>query len=219
MGREAIKRRELSRWIIGHYEKIKNLMIWLGGALRAHRDDHVFTFCDFFPGATPEELELLQRMNFLLNGERVEKKIKKTEIQFLTGGWLEEYCFNEAFAFLGQGVDDVVIGVKIRNPKGADNEFDVMFTKDNALYTIECKSLDQQDDKKTDALYKIAALQKDFGLRVSSFLVSTSPHIMKNGKIRPSIAARAEHLNTWIVSQHEVLNFGKQLANKLKISK
>ena len=69
-----------------------------------------------------------------------------------------------------------------------------MFTVDNALYSVECKSLDQQDDKRffNGAFYKIGALQKEFGLRGKSFLVSTSPYIMKNDEIRASVRARAE---------------------------
>jgi hypothetical protein len=92
---------------------------------------------------------------------------------------------------VGKGVDDAIIGPDIANSLGRNNEFDVMFTKDDALFTVECKSLGQHEDKKTDILYKIGALQKDFGLRVGSYLVSTSDHIMKDGRIKVSLRTRA----------------------------
>ncbi|MBC2710645.1 MAG: DUF1887 family protein [Desulfosarcina sp.] len=218
MAQEARQRKELAHWIVVQYEKLKNLLIWLGGALRPHRGDREFELKGSFSGATNEEYELMKRMGFSVNGSDLEKRLPKSEIQFLTGGWLEEYCFNEVSSNLGRGIDDVVIGIQIKNPKGTDNEFDVMFTKENALFTVECKSLDQQEDKRTEALYKVAALQKDFGLRVGSFLVSTSPYILKNGQVRPSIAARAEHLNTDVISPYEVLNFGQRLKEKLKLA-
>lgn len=219
MAREARQRRELAHWIVAHYGKLKNLLVWLGGALREHRDDREFFLKGSFAGATGEERELFLRMGFSVSGADLEKHLPKSEIQFLTGAWLEEYCFNKVSDYLGQGIDDVVIAIKIKNPKGADNEFDVLFTKDNALYTVECKSLDQHEDKKTEALYKVAALQKDFGLRVGSFLVSTSAYVLKNGRVRPSIAARAEHLNTEVIPPSEVLSFGQRLAEKLKLTR
>jgi len=92
-----------------------------------------------------------------------------------------------------------------------------MFTRDNALYFIECKSLDQNEDKKTDALYKVGALQKEFGLRVESFFVTTSPYILKDGKIKQSLRARAEQFKTTIIPPSKVSQFGEILERNLKI--
>ena len=89
-------------------------------------------------------------------------------------------------------IDDIALGIELQNQKGNKNEFDVIFTKDNALYYVECKSLKQNEDKKVEVLYKIGALQREFGLRVKSFLVSTSPHIMKNREIKLAVKARVE---------------------------
>ncbi|MCX8026747.1 MAG: DUF1887 family CARF protein, partial [Thermodesulfovibrionales bacterium] len=91
-------------------------------------------------------------------------------------------------------------------------------TKDNALYFIECKSLDQHDDKDLNALYKVGALQRDFGLRVKSFFLTTSPHVLKNGEIRPSIKARAEQLNTEVIPNFDVKNLSAIIKRKLNIT-
>lgn len=217
MREEARMRAELSTWIVCNYDKVKNLLVWFARELHGRRDDRQFYLKGAFSGATSEESGLMRRMDFHMEGGVVSKTLPRSEIQFLTGGWLEEYCFNEVFRFLGKGVDDLVMGIKVKNEQGTDNEFDVMFTCGNALYTVECKSLDQHDDPKAVALYKIGALNKDFGLKVKSFFVSTSPHIMREGRIKPSIEARAAQFNTIVITPDKVSSFADILAEKLRI--
>ncbi len=214
---EANKREDLSRWIVANYNEIKNLLVWLSGKLRKHRDDKSMVFSETFLGASKKEITLLDKMGFSRKGNSTSKELARSEIRYLTGGWLEEFCFNEVSKFFGKGIDDAVIGLKMLNPQGRDNEFDIMFTKDNALYFVECKSLDQFDDKNTDILYKIGALQKEFGLRIKSFLVTTSPYILKDNSLRPSVRARAEQFNTQVIPPSEVIHFWKFLAQALKL--
>lgn len=219
MQQNAMERKDLSAWIVARYAGLKSLLVWLGGALRSHRDDRKpYLLHGEFSGANNTEQELLQRMGFTQHGDQFSKELVKSEIHFLTGGWLEEFCFNEVSKLLGKGVDDVVIGIAIKSTKGTSNEFDVMFTRNNALYTVECKSGDQNEDRNTDALYKVAALQKEFGLRVGSFFVSTSPNILdKNGTVRASITARSEQYNTCVVPPDRVVDFGAILKGRLGI--
>ena len=216
--KEAIKRKELSEWIAGNYDNLKNLLKWLCEILRTHRSDNQFILKDEFLGASGEEKQLLSKLNFAYKEGSVLKKIDKSEINYLTGGWLEEFCFVKVSELVGQGIDNAVIGPQIKNRLGRDNEFDIMFTKDNALYFIECKSLDQNEDKKTDALYKIGALQKGLGLKIKSFLVTTSPHILGTDRtIKKSIEERAEQFKTTIVPLSSVSQFEEILERNLKI--
>ena len=129
-----------------------------------------------------------------------------------------KFCFNSVSQYIGGGINDAVIGLQLRNKQGRDNEFDVMFTKDNALYFIECKSLDQHDDRNVDILYKIGALQKEFGLKVNSFLVTTSPYILKNGELRQSVKARAEQFKTVVITPEEICKFENILVKELKLT-
>lgn len=215
---DAIRRKELSEWIVKNYEDLKNLFIWLSGNLRSHRDDDKgYDFTGNFSGANKEEKKFLEKFAFKLEGDTVFKKLSRSEIRYITGGWLEEFCFNEISELKNRGIDDAVIGLSLMNIQGRDNEFDVMFTKENSLYFVECKSLDQYEDRDTNVLYKIGALQKEFGLRVKSFLVTTSPYILKNGKLRPSVSARAEQFNTVVVPPAEVYRFEEILREKLNI--
>ena len=211
---EASRRRELSNWLVKHYSNIKNLLVWLGGNLRDYRDDKEYYLQGQFSGANELEVELMEKLGFKRKVDNISVKLNRSYIRYLTGGWLEEYCFNEIAELKGKGIDDVVLNLKLR--KGG-NEFDVMFTKDNALYFVECKSLDQETDKKADILYKIGALQKEFGLRIGSFLVTTSPHILKDGEIKSFLKIRAEQFKTIIISPENVINFKNFLAEQLMI--
>lgn len=159
-----------------------------------------------------EEGELLRRLG--MSEGKIEKTIPNHEIRFLTGDWLSDFCFNE---ILSLSVDDCVTGIELISPKGTDNEFDVMFTKDNALYIVECKSLRQIHDKDTDILYKISALQHDFGLRVDGFLVSTSRNILSDmGNIKEYILKRADQCKTKVIHPDEIKDFGGWVKKQVK---
>jgi len=214
---EAKSREDITKWIVKNYEGIKNLLVWLSGNLRTYRDEKSHALNEIFAKPNEKEIAFMEKIGFSIQGEKLCKELTRSEIRYLTGGWLEEFCFNEIRSLMevDRGVDDVVIGLKLKSKDGTDNEFDVMFTKDNALYFVECKSLDQFEDKKTDVLYKIGALQKEFGLKIKSFLVTTSPYIFKNGEIRPSVKARAEQFNTIIISKDKINNFKSIMKDKL----
>ncbi|NCO68673.1 MAG: hypothetical protein CO148_07990 [Nitrospirae bacterium CG_4_9_14_3_um_filter_41_27] len=214
---DAIQRKKLSEWIIANYEDLHNILVWLSGNLRSHRDEKELNFEGSFQNANNNEVKLLDNLHLAHDGKFVSKRLTRSEMRYLTGGWLEEFCFNNVLEFVNRGIDDVAIGLKLKNAQGRDNEFDVMFTKENALYFVECKSLDQHDDKDLNVLYKIGALQKEFGLKVKSFLVTTSPYILKNNEIRQSVKARAEQFNTEIIPPAEVRNFRKYLTQKLRL--
>lgn len=211
--REAAARSGIAAFVVENYERLKPLLGFFGERLRKYRDDREHDFSIGFDEATEEERGFFSLMAISYDGKTIRKKFSRSEICFLTGGWLEEFCFNEVLKIAD--VDDTVIGLKLMNKQGGDNEFDVMFTKDNSLYFIECKSLDQNDDKKADALYKIGALQKEFGLRVQSFLVTTSPHVLKDGKLRSAVRARAEQFNTTVVLQDEVPMLAEKLIERI----
>jgi hypothetical protein len=89
-----------------------------------------------------------------------------------------------------------------------------MFTKDNALYIVESKSLKQEHDKDADILYKISSLQHDFGLRVKGFLVSTARTIISDkGDIKESVIKRAEQCNSRVIHPDEIKNFSMWIKN------
>jgi len=215
---EAKKRENLTKLIIDNYQDLEPLLKDLYSKLAPYRTEKFYNFeltCEL----NTIYKELFIQLGFELKGNKVSKKLTRGEIQYITGGWLEEYVFNCINSFLNKGINDAVLGIEIENVAGSKNEFDVMFTKDNAIYFIECKSLSPDSDLTQNSLYKIGALQKEFGLRVKSFFVTTSHHIMnKNGQLRQSIKARAEQFNTEIITQENIHNLEEILKQKLKIS-
>ncbi len=102
--------------------------------------------------------------------------INKDTVDFLTGGWLEEFCFNEINSLKDEGIiDDAAINASLSKKNGTDNEIDVIFTSKNKIYMIECKSLQQKHDANSEIFYKIYSIQDKVGrLATKSFLVSTA---------------------------------------------
>jgi len=214
---EASHRRELSEYIVKHYQNIKALFSWLYEQLSPYRNKNRCSFNEKFKDATFEESQFLEKFGFAYHDSTVSKELTRSEIKYLTGGWLEEFCFNIISEFIGKGIDDAVIGLRIKNNLGEENEFDVMFTKDNSLYFVECKSLDHPEDRSTYALYKIGALQKDFGLKVKCFFVTTSQDILKDKEIKESIRARAEQFKTKVIAPDEVIRLKEKISEELHI--
>lgn len=213
---EALQRQDLSTWMVMNYGRIKRLLEWFSHNLREYRDKTQFKLDKPYNQATDQERELLSKLGFKHDSRAISKTLMRSEIRYLTGGWLEEFCFNQVSDLVKHHViDDCVIGLRLRNAQGRDNEFDVMFTRENELYFIECKSLDQKGDKETDILYKIGALQKEFGLRVKSFLVTTSQSVMKDGQITSPIRERAEQFKTYIIPSEQVKDLNNVLLQRL----
>lgn len=101
--------------------------------------------------------------------------ISKDETKYITGEWFEEFVYPKIKRWLNKGDDEIGMGLQLTKG-GANNEYDVMFTHNNALYVIECKT-DVADDSEgkisylfTNTLYKSATLKKEFGLWVNYYL-------------------------------------------------
>lgn len=203
-------------WITDHYPALADLMACLGRELRDKRNKKSFPCVMEYSVQNHEESAFLKRFQFRKEGNTYSKTLTKNEIGYFTGGWLEDYCYHCVAELLNKGVDDAVLNINIRNTLGRENEFDVIFTADNALYTIECKSLEQYHDKKFDVLYKIGALQNEFGLRAQSFLVTTSSQIMdeSTGQIKPHIQERANQFRTQIIDPEHLMDLKIILKNR-----
>ena len=103
-----------------------------------------------------------------------EEKKKK----YLCGEWFEEYCFNRLKTEQGIPNNAIVKGARIfkNSPDEQNNEVDVMFVKDNNLYFFECKVIKKEWDAPSinSFIYKLAAITKNYGLSVNSYLLTLS---------------------------------------------
>ena len=85
--------------------------------------------------------------------------LQKGEIEYLTGGWFEEYVYYFIKATLNP--QDIAMGVHISNDGlKHDNELDVCFMKANKLYVIECKTGVYSESLFNDIVYKVCALKE-----------------------------------------------------------
>ncbi len=201
--KNAFIRKELTEYIVNHGNEIQGAMNTFVEKLREQRKNKKGVSFEYQPSNAFEQ-KMLENAGFENKDRTYRKHLSKDEIEYFTGGWLEEYCFNELVKLKTSLIDDIVIDIQIR--KGEyQNEIDVMFTSNNALYTIECKSGSQSHDPDVDILYKIAALRQNFGLSAKSFLVTTSSAIFdREGKIKPQIQARANDYKTKIITKEEL---------------
>lgn len=98
--------------------------------------------------------------------------------KFLCGEWFEEYCYNRLKSELNLPDDAITKGARLFrvSPDEQNNEVDVMFVKDNNLYFFECKiiKMDWDSNSVNDYIYKLAAITKNYGLRVNSYLLTLS---------------------------------------------
>lgn len=133
----------------------------------------------------------------------------ENESNYYKGLWFEEYIFN-LFKDKNQlNSTQIALNVQVRKYKAIgynDNEFDVMFIKNNKLYVIECKSSIgkyQEYDKNMEAfLYKLRASVKEFGLQVIPILAvcNLNPKRINNNY---AINERADILDIKIIDgQH-----------------
>ncbi len=120
------------------------------------------------------------------------EELLKNEIKYLTGEWFEEYIYFLLKSRMELDDTAIALGVQIQRRK-VDNEFDIMFTFNNRLFVIECKTsiVDFQQERNilNDTLYKISALKKDFGLFVKPYLftLSQGEQIKKNHLLRSDL--------------------------------
>jgi len=120
------------------------------------------------------------------------KELSKKEIKYLTGEWFEEYIYFLLKSHLRLSDSAIAIGVQIVR-ENVDNEIDIMFTYENRLFVIECKTsvFDSSQERNilNETLYKISALKKDFGLFVKPYLftLSQGDQIRENHRFRSDL--------------------------------
>ena len=98
---------------------------------------------------------------------------------FVNGGWLEYHLLQVLRDLQGtHTITDIAFNLKVIRPGGdTDNEIDVAFMYRNTLHIIECKSANlarsgsTQDDKATEAVYRMESLLKLGGLRTRGMIV------------------------------------------------
>lgn len=94
------------------------------------------------------------------------------ELEYLTGGWFEEYVYYLVKKYVKP--QDIAIGVVIsRQGVRHNNELDVVFTKGNKLFVIECKTGVQTERLFNEIVYKVCAVSEALlGVSCNSYIFS-----------------------------------------------
>jgi hypothetical protein len=90
------------------------------------------------------------------------EKLTKYEIQFLTGGWFEEYIYSLIRDKIQP--NDIALGVGLpisENKNVSHRDLDVVFTLENKLFVIECKTGIDKELILNETVYKAAALKNE----------------------------------------------------------
>ncbi len=99
--------------------------------------------------------------------------LSQEELDYLTGGWFEEYVYYLIKAVVQP--DDIAIGVRIDGCTEIrhNNELDVCFIKNNQLFVIECKSGIHSESMFNEIVYKVCALKEVLlGMECNSYIFS-----------------------------------------------
>lgn len=127
--------------------------------------------------------DFLDRIHF---GNK-ENVLSKYEAQYLTGGWFEEYVYNKIKESIP--ADDMAIGVKLRKEEGVfDNDLDVVFTYQNHLFVIECKTGFDSNRMFNEIVYKAAAIKESmFGLPAHTYIFALNEDDERLNKVAKSM--------------------------------
>lgn len=108
------------------------------------------------------------------------QEAKSAELRRYYGGeWFEQFSYYKLKDTFKLRNEDIALSLKIfrkENDPANDNELDVAFMYENLLHVVECKVTmfgapgRSPRDVVEEYLYKLAAVSKDFGLQVSSYL-------------------------------------------------
>ncbi len=107
--------------------------------------------------------------------------LQNYEIEYLTGGWFEEYVYSLVKDILQP--EDIAMGVHISNGViKHNNELDVCFIKSNKLFTIECKTGVTSEGLFNEIVYKVCALKEVLLGACNSYIFSLKKDIKGNWK-------------------------------------
>lgn len=120
------------------------------------------------PGLT----DLLNTFDFVSESVGV---LSKREVEYLTGGWFEEYVYYLVKKRVKP--QNIALGVRIwRKNVKHDNELDVVFTKGNKLFVIECKTGVHTEKLFNEIVYKLCAISEALlGVSCCSYIFSLRP--------------------------------------------
>jgi hypothetical protein len=137
---------------------------------------------------------------------------------YFMGKWFEEYIFQTIKNKLSLNNSEIATSVKIKKGN-SENEFDVIFIYKNQIYVIECKAYYSARGVKyklQEAMYKLGALDDDFGLQAHSFLITNFDVLSHNRHWNNTLNNRAKSLDIKLLQFNNIENSNKLINHILK---
>ena len=144
---------------------------------------------------TPSLTEFLTQVNYPIAESGL---LNEADILYLTGGWFEEWTFHYIKQQYNLRDSEILCNVSISRlneaGKTVKSQCDVLFTHENTLHVIECKTGFSKGKLKPmfhEALYKLNTLKNEFGQRVNAHFYILTKLRNSEGKLKPFIEERS----------------------------
>lgn len=150
--------------------------------------------------------------------------LQAAEVDYLTGGWFEEWVYQEVKGTLGLATKSIARNLKInwlgRDAVHGKNELDIVFMYGNTIHVIECKvgigKGGSIKDRYTRALNQLAVMRKDMGLRVNMIFITLATQLRdEQGEIDEVLAARANVLSITVLDRKNIIPGLRDYLDKL----
>lgn len=137
-----------------------------------------------------------------------------SEIKYLTGGWFEEWIYEETKQTLQLSGNEIGRNIVINwlgeNQEHGRNELDVVFIYDNIIHIVECKTGLGKKQKAvseqfTRTLNQLAVFGKEMGLRLKLIFLTLSMQLREtNGGLKEWYKARANFLDVTVIDREDM---------------
>ena len=145
----------------------------------------------------PEELVELLRLIQYPHGP--DKRLTKYDARYLSGEWFEEYVYHRLTDEAGIPSSHIGTGYTLTKGNNPSNEFDVLLTYQDQLFSIECKTsvLDKDAEDKvhnilSSTFYKSDSLKKKFGLFPKVYIATLDRLFDETDQVLPEMKSHYE---------------------------
>jgi len=192
--------------------------------LNAYNIDYEKINTEFFPKkALNKILKDFEKSDFKIN-DFIKDKPTEQKL-FFTGGWFEQFCYHKIKDTLMLSENEIEINVEVfhfgkKNRNTNDNEFDIIFVKNNQLYVVEAKV--SIGNKKTNeltinqVLFKLSALNKNFGLRSHAYIFTLADIYAENHNFTEDLQRRLKILSINTILDRNIIKNNEKFITEIK---
>ena len=184
--------------------------------LRSYRNKKKVAVASLESAIHTEKRPKIERLNEFLSSIhfpiREKGFLNRSEIEYLTGGWFEEYMYYKIKRYIVP--QDIKLGVLIKRTENTNqNDLDVVFVSGNKLFVIECKTGILGKGMFNETVYKATAIKEAvLGLSATTFICSLA---MEEKELKNT----AKNMGISYICREDIQDFSRMDAfmNQIKI--